>query len=65
MQINRIVRARVWNRNEGRHVFVMIDLDFDLDAIAADLAVKAMANKSGRTKLLSGAIIGTIRKQQP
>lgn len=44
----------VYSRKHGAYVSVRVDLEIDLDAIAIALGKKALANKSGKSKLAVG-----------
>jgi hypothetical protein len=56
------VAARVWDDASKGFITVRLELDFDLGAIAIKLGQKAHRNKSGRTRLINGAILATVRK---
>jgi hypothetical protein len=57
-----VVAARVWDADSKGFIIVKLELDFDLNAIAVKLGQKANHNKSGRTRLINGAILATVRK---
>lgn len=47
--------------HEGAWRTVRVDIDLDLTAIANASARKALRNKSGKTKLVSGAVVLSAR----
>jgi hypothetical protein len=56
-----IVPTRVWDDKAKGFVTISVELDFDLGAIAFNMGKKARWNKSGKARLMSGAIIARVR----
>lgn len=48
--------ARVYDRKAGEHVDVKLEVTVDWDRLAFELAKKAHANKSGKSRFMSGII---------
>ena len=54
-------KLSVWGRAEKRNVPVEVTLDMDWNGIFAELAEKAYANRSKRTRALGGLIKATVK----
>lgn len=52
--------VRVYDRKLREHVTVTLALTIDWQAIANELGPKAYENKSRKSKLVAGAIVGEI-----
>lgn len=52
--------VRVWDSKTRQHVNVTLAVTIDWQAVANELGPKAYANKSRKSKLLDGGIVGEI-----
>ena len=57
------VGVRVWDNALRRHVMVRMHIRIDVDRLAAHLAGKARKNRSGRSMLVSGAIVARVEEE--
>jgi hypothetical protein len=57
-----VVATRVWDDASKDCITIVVELDLDLSSIAFNMGRKAHHNKSGKTKLMNGAILATVRK---
>lgn len=55
--------ARVWDAQAKAYVTVKLAVAIDWDAIALDLARRAIRNRSGRSAMLAGAVVGKITER--
>ena len=51
----------VWNSRKAAHETVSVEIDIDWHGVAKHLAKKAIMNKSGRSAILSGLVVGKVK----
>lgn len=55
-----VTTVRVWDREAREYRNVKLAVTIDWNAVAAELAPKAMRNKSRKSSLVAGGITGKI-----